>query len=135
MKRAVLMGMAIGTLLAVPAAQASEQGLFFALHQATFLVERMTQGACRKDAAAVEKLLISADKELAAVIASAPTKRVPATPLEAELQALWRFHQAKFATPIHVLEAFRLNLHEKAARLGLKHDDAWHRQPCPQSRP
>lgn len=108
---------------------ASEQGLFYCLHQATNILEQYSRGECRTQSDSVKKLLVRADKELGEImIQSKSVREKVSSKLEPELQILWRLYKRRDKLNISQVEAFRLKLHVKAKEANLKHNDSWHKE-------
>ena len=109
---------------------ATQQELYYNLHQATNLLEQMARGKCASKKLKVQRYLIAADKALDETVLEkqsvSSSKNLDS--LEPELHNIWKFFNGISKNTHLVLESFRFELHSKAERMQLGHLDSWYRE-------
>jgi hypothetical protein len=107
---------------------ASEQKLFYNLHQATSLIEQNNRKKCNSDSnSIIRKYLIQADKELANTMLESKVKKSTSL-LEPFLHKTWTLYKEYKENKLSQLEISRAKLHEKAKKMNLFHDENWYKE-------
>lgn len=105
---------------------ASEQELFYNIHQATRLLEEYSHGKCPSHYKAIQDHLVKADAELGTILLKSPKKAKIL--FEDDLRDLWDLYNRRATLKPAQLEALRLRIHEEAKLAGLKHQESWYKE-------
>ncbi len=107
---------------------ASEQKLFYNLHQATSLLEENNRKKCNSNNnSIIKKYLIQADKELAKAMIESKEKK-PTSLLEPYLHKTWILYKNIGSNKSLDLEISRAKLHEEAEKMKLNHNEYWYKE-------
>ena len=107
---------------------ASEQGLYYRLHQATRLLEQYSHCQCQDHYNMIKNQLIKADTELGKIILKSSKKSKTSSVFENDLQELWKLYNHRSTLKPDQIEAYRFQIHVKAESAHLKHQESWYKE-------
>lgn len=108
---------------------ASDQGLYYRIHQATRLLEQFIQGRCQNQHNKIKDQLIIADGELGEnILKNSKVKYKSNLLFEDKLQTIWRLYNHRNSIEVGEIESFRFDIHQKAEVTKLKHEESWYKE-------